>query len=207
MTGSRLKRFFPVEHGATAIWLYSTLAGLLSPKEPLRVQGLFVALAASVTLYFTAASLIRALKLSRHVRSSEVKLAAGSASLTLFMPLNHYILVENFEYRELAIWLLLVSYTLTATLSARVRVRNLLSDRKQFDLPLLGGSFIVISECLLLTLFNVLAYVALFSLTVLFLPALVDRLFSGGSRRGRIKTIGLGYMCCGLIFAAFISNS
>jgi len=211
LIGSRLRRLLPTEHGATAIWLYSTLAGFLTPKKSLSAPGLFLAVAASAVIYFAVALSIKALKLSGYVRRNLLALVAGSASLTLFMPLNHYILAGVVGGRGLAIWLLLLSYTIAAILSARVRVRNLLSDTRRFDLPLLVGASVLISECILLTPFGLLRHTALFSVTAIFLPALIDFLLKkdggGGSRSGRIKIIGLSYMCSGLVFVALVSRS
>ena len=207
MISSRLRHLFPAEHGATAIWLYSTLAGILSPNEPISALGLVVAVAASTIVYFAAALFVRALKLSRYMRNNMLVLAVGSASLTLFMLLNHYILVGVVDSRALAIWLL--SYTVTATLSARVRVRNLLFNTRRFDLPILVGASVLISECILLTLSSLLSYTALFSVTALFLPALINWLTrgGGGGRSSRIKIIGISYMLTGMVFVAFISRS
>jgi len=209
LISSRLRHLFPAEHGATAIWLYSTLAGILSPNEPISALGLVVAVAASTIVYFAAALFVRALKLSRYMRNNMLVLAVGSASLTLFMLLNHYILVGVVDSRALAIWLLLLSYTVAATLSARVRVRNLLFNTRRFDLPILVGASVLISECILLTLSSLLSYTALFSVTALFLPALINWLTrgGGGGRSSRIKIIGISYMLTGMVFVAFISRS
>ena len=209
MIGSRLRRLLPAEHGATAIWLYSTLAGFLTPEKPLSALGLFLAVATSAAIYFAAALSIKALKLGRYMRNNVLALVVGSASLTLFMPLNHYILAGVVGSRELAIWFLLLSYTIAATLSARVRVRNVVSDTRRFDLPLLVGLSVLISECILLTLFGLLRYTALFSVTAIFLPTLIDLLKKDGKggRSGRIKIIGLSYMCSGLVFVALVSRS
>ena len=59
----------------------------------------------------------------------------------------------------------------------------------------------------LLTLSSLLRYTALFSVTALFLPALINWLIVGGrgGRSGRIKIIVMSYMLSGMVFVAFVS--
>ena len=204
----RFKRLLPNEHGVTAIWLYSILAGFLSQRDHPSVVSSVFAAAVSFTLFLMISLAIRVPKVNRLVRSNGLVLTSGSVSLTSFFLFSHLILAGNIGDRDLAIWLLLASYTATATLSAIMKVRSLLSDSSCSSPVLLTGALILFLECILLVLSGLQRYTITLSLLILLLLAVINYLAKtskDSKRSSTIRLLGLSYMVCGIAFATIIS--
>lgn len=200
-----LRSALPKEHGLTAIWLSSTLAGLLSAKgyfDPARFAS---ALGASVALLITSSLANRYFKVSVEARRSAATLLASLTALTLLTPISYILAAGTFDGRVAAVWLLLVFYTIFATLSARRRVRQILLSRRGRSLDLtIGGCVLLASISSLLVYTHQLPYTAL--LTPLILPAVsLVEAEASAPKAVAVRRVGIAHLFGMLAFSISIS--
>ncbi len=200
-----LRSFLPKEHGLTAIWLSSTLAGLLTVKEYFDLTRFTLAIFSSVIILFASSSINRFFRLTAQVRRSVIMLLISSSVLTLLTPFNQLIVVGELSSKGAAVWLLLSLYTVLATLSTRKQVRRIVLNSGGSILPLtIGGTTMLASVCSLLVYSGLLPYTTL--LSTLTLPASSLAKVGASTPKGvAVRRLGLAHLSGMLAFSIMVS--
>lgn len=197
-TGEALTKLLPREHGATVIWLSSSIVALLSLHRPPEPARLLLFMAVSTAFLEAAALITRSSRTVLRAKGDPVLLPLMSSSLTLVAPLGTYLMDDHLPVGAAATWLLLLTYTWVSVLLARRTVRNAVLDEHKALTPMvLGGALLLGFESLSFSFLGWIHPAAVLSV----LPLLVAWLLAGRAdsalspreenKRGRIRRIGL----------------
>ncbi|MFQ6135420.1 MAG: hypothetical protein ACE5KU_06390 [Nitrososphaerales archaeon] len=139
-------KILPREHGATVIWLSSVLAAVLTvPTFPSPTR-LYLFLGVSTAILLLTAQLTRRSPTLIRIQRNRLFLPIISGSLTLITPLGYYIMFGTISTRILAIWLLLLTYTVVSVTLVQGKVQGLIQRKESsssYIVPLGLAVFIV----------------------------------------------------------------
>ncbi len=163
-------KILPREHGATVIWLSSILTAVLTlPAFPPPIR-FFIFLGVSLAILLLTAQLTGLSPKLMRIQRNRLFLPIMSGGLTLIMPLGYIIMLGTVTMKILAVWLLLLTYTVVSITIIQGKVQGLLQGKESSSSHIvLLGLAVFIVESLLLVSSGLLHLAILLSLAPLLL--------------------------------------
>jgi len=190
-----LSNFLPREHGASAIWLSSTILALLSLCEINDYARLLLFLFASIFVLKIVAVIGRSNAALIQAERNPVFLIILSSILTLVMPFGNFFISNGFSMNVFPIWLLLLVYTLINVVYIRINVRRILLNVPKPLFPLTVLSLISFSAFniffIMISWVNQVAVLSIPLLVVTFLLVATVGRHPTALKIAKVKRIGI----------------
>jgi len=157
-------KLLPREHGATVIWLSSSLLAFGTLRELPSTLSVVVFLAASVlALVFIGRLTSRSTVIVRMERNT-VLLPVLSGLLTLITPLGQVLMVGLLSLPVIAAWLVFLTYSSLGVVYTRDLVRSMLNESPPTWITLALSAVFIGAEVLIL---NALSWLSMLAVTII----------------------------------------
>ena len=206
-----LSNFLPREHGATVIWLSSTILALFSSCVINDYVRLTLFLFASISILKIVAVIGRSNTALIQAERNPVFLIILSSILTLIMPFGNFLISNSFSMNVFPIWLLFLIYTLINVIYIRINVRRILLNEPKPLFPLMVLSLILFSTFdiffILIYLVNQVAMLSIPLLVATFILVAIVGRRPTALKLVKVKRIGIIQFINMLLFVIILSAS